>query len=139
MEENLIKVYVQVNSNNVITDINSDLFMTDSTGWTLIDEGTGDKYSHAQGNYFPKEKPIKDDKDQYNYKLVDGKAVALTAEEKEKLFHIPVPQPIPEETTLKELASIKIDNMKKDIIMTNALQTIADLKLQVMKLKGGNA
>jgi len=44
-----------------------------------------------------------------------------------------------EETTAKELAAMKINNMKKDVMMTNALQTIADLKVQVMKLKGGNA
>jgi hypothetical protein len=43
-----------------------------------------------------------------------------------------------EETTAKEVASLKIDNMKKDVMITSALQTIADLKVQVMKLKGGN-
>lgn len=39
----------------------------------------------------------------------------------------------------KELANIKIDNMKKDLTMTNALKTIASLKVEVMNLKGGNA
>ena len=43
----------------------------------------------------------------------------------------------PGETLTKELANIKIDNMKKDVMMTNALQTIASLKVQVMNLKGG--
>lgn len=43
-----------------------------------------------------------------------------------------------EETLAKELATMKIDNMKKDIMMTNDLQTIASLKVEVMNLKGGN-
>ena len=49
-----------------------------------------------------------------------------------------IEQPIPEETLAKELANIKIDNMKKDLIITNALQNIASLKVEVMNLKGGN-
>ncbi len=48
-------------------------------------------------------------------------------------------QPTNEETLSKEVANIKIDNMKKDAIITNALQTIASLKVEVINLKGGNA
>lgn len=44
-----------------------------------------------------------------------------------------------EETISKEVATMKIDNMKKDVMMTNSLKTIADLKVEVMNLKGGNA
>ncbi|OOM68311.1 hypothetical protein CLBEIC_33680 [Clostridium beijerinckii] len=74
-----------------------------------------------------------------NYKLVNNKPVELTAEEKQSLFPTPVSQPTTEETLSKEVANIKIDNMKKDAIITNALQTIAGLKVEVMNLKGGNA
>ena len=49
-----------------------------------------------------------------------------------------IPELTTEETLAKELANIKIDNMKKDVMMTNALQTIASLKVEVMNLKGGN-
>lgn len=49
----------------------------------------------------------------------------------------PVIKPTTEEALIKELATMKIDNLKKDVMMTNALQTIASLKVQVMNLKGG--
>ena len=93
MEEN-IKVYAQVDSNNVITNVNSSIFLTDDKGWVQIDEGTGDKYSHAQGNYFTIDgkKPLMDEKFRYNYKLVDGKPVELTEDEKEKLFPAKAPE-----------------------------------------------
>jgi hypothetical protein len=48
-------------------------------------------------------------------------------------------QPTTEETLAKELAGMKIDNMKKDLIITNALQSLASLKIEVMNLKGGIA
>ncbi|MDR3596958.1 hypothetical protein [Clostridium sp.] len=60
MEENLIQVYVKVDDNNIITDINSSIFIQDLTDYIQIDEGNGDKYSHAQGNYL--EKGLFDDK-----------------------------------------------------------------------------
>lgn len=89
MEEN-IKVYIKVDINNVIVSINSSIFLNDTTGYTMIDEGQGDKFSHAQSNYL--EKGLIDSKGKYNYKLVDSKIVELTDEEKEKLFPTPTPQ-----------------------------------------------
>lgn len=47
-------------------------------------------------------------------------------------------QPKEDEILSKEVANLKIDNMKKDLVITNALQTIASLKVEVMSLKGGN-
>lgn len=52
MEQNTYKVYAHLDSAGSITAINSSAFLPDTTGWTLIDEGTGDRYHHAQGNYF---------------------------------------------------------------------------------------
>jgi len=43
--------------------------------------------------------------------------------------------PTLQETLLKEVASLKISDMKKDAIITNALKTIAELKLEIMNLK----
>ena len=37
-------------------DVNSSAFLSDTTDWIQIDEGTGDRYHHAQNNYFPKPK-----------------------------------------------------------------------------------
>lgn len=63
------KVYVKINDNNEIIEINSNVFIKDTTGWIKIDEGFGDKYAHAQGNYF--DKPIVNRDGTYNYKLDD--------------------------------------------------------------------
>ena len=72
-------VYVKTNDSGHITDVNSSAFQPCTTGCTKIDSGYGDKYHHAQGNYFPQ--PIVDDRGIYRYKLVDGKPVERTQEE----------------------------------------------------------
>lgn len=77
--ENSYVVYVKTNTNSYITDVNSSAFLTDTTDWKEIDSGYGDKYHHAQGNYF--KKPIMTDGGAYRYKLIDGEAVECTAEE----------------------------------------------------------
>ena len=103
-----IKVYVKLNENNVITQINSSIFLKDTTDYICIDEGMGDKYAHAQGNYLPK--GLTDDKGRYNYKY-DKKLVLLTDEEKEVLFPKPTPQPIEQEIInaqlMLEIAKLK--------------------------------
>lgn len=72
-------VYVKTNSNGYITAVNSSEFLTDTTDWVEIDSGYGDKYHHAQGNYFPES--IITDGGAYRYKLVDGVPVECTPEE----------------------------------------------------------
>lgn len=47
------KVYIKTDNQNRITAINSDAFLSSLEGWIEIDSGFGDKYHHAQGNYFP--------------------------------------------------------------------------------------
>ena len=84
-------VYVKEDDRNRITDINSSAFLRDVTGWTEIDSGYGNKYGHAQGNYFPL--PIMDDRGIYRYKLEDGKPVERTREEMDADYVPPVPQP----------------------------------------------
>lgn len=97
-EESLFvyKVYVKINSDGIITAINSSAFISDLTGWTEIDEGTGDRYHHAQNHYL--DKSLIDENGSYNYKLVDGTAEERTAEEKaEDVKPEPEPQPTVEE------------------------------------------
>ena len=72
-------VYVKIDKSNYITTVNSSAFLTDITDWVEIDRGHGDKYHHAQGNYFPQ--PIITMNGAYCYKLVDGNVVPCTAEE----------------------------------------------------------
>ena len=72
-------VYVRTDDAGHIIDINSSGFLSDLTGWTEIDQGQGDKYHHAQGNYLPG--PLMTDGGAYRYKLVNGKVVECTPEE----------------------------------------------------------
>lgn len=86
-------VYVKPDSNGYITAVNSSAFLTDTTGWVEIDSGYGDKYHHAQGNYFPES--IITMGGAYRYKLVDGKAVECTAEEIKAQEEANKPDPVP--------------------------------------------
>lgn len=71
-------VYVKVND-GYITAVNSSAFLTDTADWLEIDRGYGDKYHHAQGNYFPM--PIITESGAYRYKLIDDKVIECTEEE----------------------------------------------------------
>lgn len=72
-------VYVKADASGHITAVDSSAFLTDLEGWVEIDRGYGDKYHHAQGNYFPLH--ITTDGGAYRYKLVDGAPAECTAEE----------------------------------------------------------
>ena len=86
-------VYYKTDSHGYITAVTSSAFLPDPTGWTEIDSGYGDKYHHAQGNYFPES--IITDGGAYRYKLVDGQPVECSAEEiaaqEEALKPVPTP------------------------------------------------
>ena len=78
-EMNPYVVYVKSNSEGYITAVNSSAFLSDVIGWTEIDSGYGDKYHHAQGNYFPES--VLTAGSAYRYMLVDGSPVECTPEE----------------------------------------------------------
>ena len=101
--ENTYIVYVRINDSGYITAVTSSAFLEDVTGWTEIDSGYGDKYHHAQGNYFPK--PIKTMGGAYCYKLVDGEVVECTAEEIKAQEE--ANKPIPEATTEERIAELE--------------------------------
>lgn len=73
------QVYVQTDETGRVLAIGSSAFLRDVTGWVLIDDGSGDRYLHAQGNYLPL--PILDERGVCRYKLVDGAVVERSAEE----------------------------------------------------------
>jgi hypothetical protein len=77
--ENNYIVYVKTDSNGHITAVNSSAFLTDTSGWTEIDSGYGDKYHHAQNHYFPE--PIYTDGRAFRYKLLGGNPVECTTDE----------------------------------------------------------
>ena len=88
-------VYVKTDENNRITAINSDAFLSSLDGWVKIDEGNGDKFHHAQGNYF--DKPLRDERGICRYKLVDGKPVERTQEEMDADYVPPEVKPTTEQ------------------------------------------
>lgn len=53
-KSNLIGVYAKFDEEGYIIDINSDIFIENFDNWIKIDEGYGDKYAHAQNQYFDK-------------------------------------------------------------------------------------
>lgn len=68
----------------------------DFTGWTLIDEGNGDRYNLCQSHYF--EDRLYTEDGIPRYKLVDGKAQERTEDEIEAdRAAIPAPPPTAQE------------------------------------------
>lgn len=72
-------VYAKINDFDYVVAINSSAFLTDATDWVEIDSGYGDKYHHAQGNYFPES--IFTDGGAYRYKLINETVVECTEDE----------------------------------------------------------
>lgn len=90
MEHQTYAVLVRTDEQNLIIAINSSAFVADVDGWVQIDEGDGDRYHHAQGNYLPL--PLTDDRGVYRYKLADGRAVERTQAEMDGDYTaLPVP------------------------------------------------
>lgn len=114
--ENPYIVYVKPNDSGYIAAVNSSAFLPDTTGWTEIDSGYGDKYHHAQGNYF--DKPLCDERGIYRYKLVDGKPVERTQEEMDADYVPPEVKPTDTERILQ------LESEKK--LLTAQVQALSD-------------
>ena len=109
-------VYVKVDESNRITAINSSAFLADVTGWSEIDSGYGDKYHHAQGNYF--RQPIMDDRGIFRYKLVNGVVTERTKEEMDADYMPPEVNPTDTERILQ------LESEKK--LLTAQVQALSD-------------
>lgn len=70
MFQRTYRVYALPDEQGRVTDVRSDAFLADPTGWTLIDEGAGDRFLHAQSNYLPG--PLTDEHGIPRYQLLDG-------------------------------------------------------------------
>lgn len=115
-------VYVKTDSNGCITSVNSSAFIADSIGWIAIDEGIGDRYHHAQGNYFSRQ--LYDDNGIPVYKLENGIAVERTqAEIDADIAALPVPDPQP---TVAELQA-KVAELETalDLLVSGATEVTA--------------
>ena len=78
-EDRPYRVYVKINSEGYITDVSSSAFLVDTADWIEIDSGFGDKFHHAQRNYFPES--IVTDASAHRYRLVNGTVTACAGEE----------------------------------------------------------
>lgn len=78
----MVRVYINKDSKNNITSINSEIFLSEEEMSTMteIDKGQGDRYAHAQSQYL--EKGLLDEHGRYNYKFVGGKVVEVAEEDK---------------------------------------------------------
>lgn len=101
MEDRIYSVYARVRADGAVIEINSSAFLQDATGWTEIDEGTGDRFHHAQGNYLPG--PLFDERGIPRYKLVDGEVVERTKEEMDAEVAVLPPAPATVDERLDEL------------------------------------
>lgn len=61
------KVYAKINDEGYIIEVLSDVFLENTDGWTVIDEGIGDKFVHAQSCYF--DEPLVDEFGKFRYKI----------------------------------------------------------------------
>lgn len=73
--EQPIKVYVRINAHNEIIEVGSSIFIKDLTDWIEIDEGFGDRYAHAQSQYF--DKPLINEDRTYNYRYASGSIIEV--------------------------------------------------------------
>ena len=88
----MIQVYAKADAAERVEELGSSVFLTDLTGWVQIDEGEGDRYAHAQGNYL--EKPLMDADGTHNYMLGGSTIREATAAEKEaEKASFPGPEP----------------------------------------------
>ncbi len=96
----MYKVFAKIDTNGCVIGINSDAFLQDINAWTQIDEGEGDKYHHAQGNYLSG--PLATLEGIPRYKLDRGKVWERTAAEiQADIAAIPPPPPDPLVVTQK--------------------------------------
>ena len=76
------EVWVRLDQDNNIIEINSNVFIKDFNGWTKIDDHVmGDKGAHAQGHYL--DKPLINDNGEYNYKYINNKVEEIINEKKQ--------------------------------------------------------
>lgn len=112
MKNESYSVFVKTDIAGRVIGMNSSAFLPSTEGWIEIDNGTGERFCHAQSNYLLK--PLLNDDGIYQYKLVDGNIVERTAEEMaaDVMEDIPTPPPTggtvqPDPETESRLAAVE--------------------------------
>ena len=92
------KVYIKTDESARISEIHSSAFLVNVDSYTQIDEGAGDRFRHAQGNYLAK--PLFDADGTHNYRYKNGTVREATAAEKAiERAAFPAPPPTLEQRT----------------------------------------
>lgn len=111
--ENIYGVFALLDSNKCIIGIESEPHHTEEyyleKGYIKIDEGSGNTYGHAQGNYLINkyENTMHDEQRRCNF-MYDGEVRRLTDEEKVKFYPPIPPQPTTEEKFDSRLTYVEI-------------------------------
>lgn len=113
------KVFVRTDDAGRVLAINSDAFLPDAEGWTLIDEGEGDRYHHAQGNYLPL--PLTDEQGVPRYKVVNGVVTERSDAEMDAEHEAIASEALP--TTEQRLAALEEQNA----MLTECLLEMSEL------------
>lgn len=102
----MIKVYARTDEEGRVLELASSIFLADPDGWTEIDQGEGDRYAHAQGNFLPN--PLVGEDGTHSY-ILDGTALRETTEEERaaERASFPSPEPGREEQLESRLAALQ--------------------------------
>lgn len=98
-----IKVLIKIDERNLVTAIGSDVFVKDTNGWIVIDEGIGERFVHAQSNYLSN--PLYDELGRSNYIYELENLRLLGESEKSELY----PQEYSEPTFEEHMTDAYLD------------------------------
>lgn len=110
------RVFALTDERDRILDINSDAFLADTAGWVQIDEGIGDRYHHAQGNYFPKSKFDERGIPRYAY-VPDGNPKWRERTQEEMDADYVPPEPVPPLEDRVDAVEIKTGDLEEALDM----------------------
>lgn len=120
-------VYVKTDETGRIVAVNSDAFLSSLDGLVKIAEGYGDKYHHAQGNFFSL--PLMDENGVFRYKLENGQPIERTEEEMAADVQElpPASDPI---DLVAEIAALKEKNSQLEealaLLLSGEIEEVAD-------------
>lgn len=117
------RVFALTDERDRILDINSDAFLADTAGWVQIDEGIGDRYHHAQGNYFPKSKFDERGIPRYAY-VPDGNPKWRERTQEEMDADYVPPEPVPPLEDRVDAVEIKTGDLEEvlDMILSGVTE-----------------
>lgn len=100
------KVYAKTDQTGRVLELASSVFLKDPAGWVQIDEGDGDRYVHAQGNYL--DKPLTGEDGTHRY-ILEESALRETTETEQAAEKASFP---PEEPSREEQLNARLAAMQ---------------------------